>query len=82
MRMLRRLLARLVGGGRGEETGKRDDEESGDEASEDDDSGFLPSRLDASVLHAHGMGNGGAEREIDQIEEKAEILEAEHHRDE
>lgn len=80
--MLRRLLARLVGGDRGDETGAGDDAEPGDEDSEDDDSGFLPSRLDASVLYAHGMGGGGAEREIAQIEKKAEILEEEQYRDE
>lgn len=80
--MLRRLLARLVGGGRSDVSGEDDDGESADEASEDDDSGFLPSRLDASVLYAHGMGNGGAEREIANVQKKAEILEEEQYRDE
>lgn len=75
--MLRRLLARLVGGDRGDGSGEGDEEES-----EDDDSGFLPSRLDASVLHAHGMGNGGAEREIANVQKKAEILEEEQYREE
>lgn len=74
--MLRRLLGRLVGGDR------RDGSGEGDEESEDDGSGLLPSRLDASVLYAHGMGSGGAEREIANVEEKAKVLEAEHHRDE
>lgn len=80
--MLRRLLARLVGGDYGGEPGAGDDEESEDEGSGDDDSGFLPSRLDASVLYAHGMGRGGAEREIANVEEKAKVLEEERHRDE
>lgn len=80
--MLRRLLARLVGGIRGDESGADDDEESRDESSDDDDGGFLPSRLDASVLYAHGMGGGGAERKIANVEKKAEILEEERYKEE
>jgi hypothetical protein len=48
-----------------------------EEHSEDaDESGFTPSRLDASVLEAHGMGTSAAERELESIEEKAETLES------
>ena len=39
--------------------------------------GFLPSRLDASVLEAHGMGTGASERELAGIQQKAETLESE-----
>jgi hypothetical protein len=43
---------------------------------ESEDGGFTPSRLDASVLEAHGMGTTAAERELESIEEKAETLES------
>ena len=46
------------------------------EVDHDDGSGFVPSRLDASVLEAHGMGTSAAERELESIEEKAETLES------
>lgn len=71
--MFRRLLSRFLG--------PRDDAEGDGESADDEeseDSGFLPSRLDASVLHAHGMGRGGAEREIASVQEKANVLEEEH----
>lgn len=38
--------------------------------------GFLPSRLDASVLVAHGMGIAEVEREISAVKEQAEALES------
>lgn len=69
--MFRRYLARLVGRGGGD--GEASNEEAED--TDGDDSGFLPSRLDASVLYAHGMGRGGADREIANVQEKGEILE-------
>lgn len=68
--MLRALLARFRA-----RFGERDD------GGEDEETWFLPSRLDASVLFAHGLGRGGAERELDEIEERARDLE-EHRRDE
>ena len=61
------------------DTGDSDTGESDDEASRDDENGeegFLPSRLDASVLEAHGMGTTAAERELASIEEKAQTLES------
>lgn len=39
---------------------------------------FIPSRLDASVLEAHGMATTEAERELESIEEKAKMLEDEY----
>lgn len=67
------ILSRLVGwfrrgDGDPERGGASDD--GGDEESE-----FVPSRLDASVLEAHGMSTASAERELAQIEEKADQLE-------
>lgn len=54
----------------------RDSAEEGGEDDEDTEgSNFLPSRLDASVLEAHGIGTKSAERELAQIQEKAEQLE-------
>lgn len=50
--------------------------EAGD--SPDDGDQFMPSRLDASVLEAHGMATTEAERELASIEEKARILEDEY----
>lgn len=50
----------------------------GDDGGRDEgDGGFAPSRLDASVLEAHGMGNAAAERELASIEAKADQLESE-----
>jgi len=81
--MLRRVFAWLRarlgrGGGEGEgsdgdvaETGSGDDSDGESEGSR-----FLPSRLDASVLVAHGMGSSQAERELAQVEEQARELEA------
>ena len=62
--MFRTLLRRLGLGG------------SDAESEDSEDGGFTPSRLDASVLEAHGMGTTAAERELESIEEKAEILES------
>jgi hypothetical protein len=76
--MLRTVLSWVTDrlGGENAESQATDDESDG----EDEEGGFLPSRLDASVLTAHGMGTGQAEREIEDIEEHAELLE-EHHRE-
>lgn len=41
----------------------------------DDEGGFLMSRLDASVLLAHGFGSTAAERELGNVQEKAKMLE-------
>lgn len=67
--MLRRVLNWL---------GRQERENSADrENGEDtDESGFVPSRLDASVLESHGMGTAEAERELASIEEKARTLES------
>lgn len=54
------------------------EDEGGDETEE---SGFVPSVLDASVLYAHGMSRSSAEGELANVEEKARILE-EQQRDE
>jgi len=62
--MFRRLLRRLGLGGRNAET------------EDSEDGGFTPSRLDASVLEAHGMGTTAAEQELESIEEKAKTLES------
>jgi len=61
-------------GGR-EGSAKRASEDKREETEED--GGFVPSRLDASVLEAHGMGSTAAERELASIEAKAEQLESE-----
>lgn len=50
----------------------------GDDGGRDEeDGGFAPSRLDASVLEANGMGSAAAERELASIEAKADQLESE-----
>lgn len=71
--MVRGLLARLVRAlGNQTEAG---DEPEKREGSDSDESGFIPSRLDASVLEGHGMETTRAERELTQLEEQAEQLE-------
>ncbi|WP_247009894.1 hypothetical protein [Halorientalis litorea] len=46
-------------------------------AERDDDEGFVRSRLDASVLYAHGQGDAEAERELAAVsEEAADLAEA------
>ena len=75
------MLARLVARFRGEES----DGEHGasnpaaDEASDEstDDAGFLPSRLDASVLFAHGQRVDYEGDDADELDEKARELERE-----
>jgi hypothetical protein len=42
---------------------------------EPDDGGFLPSRLDASVLWSHGGGTDEAEAELAEVSEEAARLE-------
>lgn len=71
--MVREVLRRLV-----YLFARGDDGEAGEErgdAQDDDESEFLPSRLDASVLEAHGMETTPAERELAQLQEKADQLE-------
>jgi hypothetical protein len=52
------------------------EDRTGEGSEESDDDGFIPSRLDASVLESHGMETTEAERELESIEEKARILES------
>lgn len=77
--MLRTLLCRL-GLRDGDDTDVAESEErTADGENEDgdaDEDGFLPSRLDASVLESHGMSTTAAERELQSIEEKAQTLES------
>ena len=40
---------------------------------------FVPSRLDSSVRYAHGGSAEAIDREMAQIEAKAEVLEDQHH---
>lgn len=67
--MLRRVLDWL-GLRKGGDSAERENGEDTDE------SGFMPSRLDASVLESHGMETTAAERELESIEEKARTLES------
>lgn len=62
--MLRALLTKLTG-----RTGE-------DEA--DGESGFVPSRLDASVLEGHGLRTAEAERELADLDEQSDALEDAH----
>jgi len=88
--MLRRLLALVRGssdghgsaGDRGgDEDGEADsDADIGGNGSEDEsedgaDGGFLRSRLDASVLYAHGQQNTRAARTLEEAREEADRLE-------
>lgn len=69
--MVRQMLGRIVGMfGRSKQSDDGDDK-----GQSEDESEFVPSRLDASVLEAHGMETTAAERELAQIQEKAEQLE-------
>lgn len=70
--MFRRLLRRLDLG-----TNRERADTEGENNGSDGGDGFVPSRLDASVLEAHGMGTSAAERELASIEQKAETLESE-----
>jgi len=72
--MLRRLLAGLFGG-RSEEGGTDDQGQD----SEQDEGGFLRSRLDASVLRSHGVGEGTVEVDEPQLsDDEAAVLEQYH----
>ena len=62
--MLRRLLARFT-------RTRGEDSENGD----DENGEFLRSRLDASVLSAHGMGTEKADSELAEVEQQAQELE-------
>ena len=79
--MLRALLG-LLGLRDGEESAGSEDggnSAGGDDSEDggDDEGGFMPSRLDASVLESHVMGTTAAEQELASIEEQAETLDAE-----
>jgi len=77
--MLRRLLSRLWPGNTDHgESAEEQGDEHGD-ADSDDEGGFLRSRLDASVLHSHGMGDRTVEVDESGVsEEEAEALEQYH----
>jgi len=72
--MIRRLLNWLRRRTGGETAGPERGAKASDEATSE--RGFTPSRLDVSVLEAHGMGTAAAERELESIEETAETLES------
>ena len=55
---------------------ERENSADGENGEDTDEGGFVPSRLDASVLESHGMETTEAERELESIEEKARILES------
>ena len=85
--MLRSLLGRLLPGGN--ESERTPDEGAGagadagddadSEATEDGEGGFLRSRLDASVLYSHGMGDRKVEVDEPTVsDEEAEVLEEYH----
>lgn len=63
-----RWLSRLLG----------DAEQDDESGTADEESQFVPSEMDASVLEAHGMETARAEQELTQIEEKADQLETQH----
>ena len=81
--VLNSLLARLVARFRGEKSdGERASEASNsvaDEATNEraDDAEFRPSRLDASVLFAHGQRVDYEGDDADELDEKARELERE-----
>jgi len=81
--MLRSFLGRLLPGGN--ESERTPDEGAGagadadSEATEDGEGGFLRSRLDASVLYSHGMGDRKVEVDEPTVSnEEAEVLEEYH----
>jgi hypothetical protein len=67
MRLLR-WLSRLLG----------DAEQNGGSETADEESQFVPSEMDASVMQAHGMDTARAEQELTDLEERAEELESQH----
>lgn len=77
--MLRALWSRLNSTDGGETAADEDDE---DEESDDSDSGFLRSRLDASVLSTHGGPHPESQpvEETRVSEEEYEALEERHQR--
>jgi hypothetical protein len=71
--MIRPLLGQIRSRFRaGNPTSDGDDAE--DEDAAENESGFVPSQLDASVLFAHGKGDE-TERAIADVEEQAKALE-------
>ena len=66
--LLRRLLARLRGGG---------SDGSGADPEDANEGGHRPSRLDASVIAGHGGQVGGLDEETGDLEAEARDLEAE-----
>jgi hypothetical protein len=72
--MIRALLARLFDRLRSSDAGSRSGDSVTDEDAVEDESGFVPSQLDASVLFAHGKGDE-TDRAIADVEEQARTLE-------
>jgi hypothetical protein len=56
-------------------SGEDTTDEGSEESEESEESRFVPSVLDWSVRYGHGGGNAEAEREIANIEEKAQQIE-------
>ena len=79
--VLRSTLARLIARFQGEVTDTEREDETGDATSvtneSADDAGFCPSRLDASVLFAHGKRVDYEGDAPDELEAKARELERE-----
>jgi len=68
------VLGRLLRHLRAIVPGRSSDAEEAADADQDGDSGFLRSRLDASVLAAHGDGNHDGERELADLREESRRL--------
>lgn len=61
------LFSNIVAWLKGDDRGEQDDE---------DDSEFMPSQMDASVNAAHGMDTRQAQKEVQELQEQADELEA------
>lgn len=58
-------------------TGSDDRSANGDAGSTEEEGGFVPSRMDASVLEGHGMNTVEAEQELTELQEQGERLQEE-----
>jgi len=75
------MIRRLLGSLRRALSSRDADGQTDDEAEEDaEQSGFLRSRLDATVLTSHGDGNPEGERELADVQEDAQRLQEERRR--
>lgn len=72
---LRRILG--IGRRRVSDEGQVDGNGAGAGDGDETDEDFVPSRLDASVNEAHGMGTASADQELERLEETAAELEDE-----